>query len=158
MSSESSFPEELASAAELTSASKFHYRPTWVPQAGHRSHGTGIAIDVVRIPGDRGAQVSEELIAAAKGNAGPILVRVASSGQDVLFIVPPGTAESFHWPPGVFAHGVQWREYVAVPALRGWVTVPVRWESHPTAVQQYVDPDALFKLVCRLTDWPGGPP
>ncbi|AIA03464.1 hypothetical protein [Streptomyces noursei] len=156
MPSESRSSEELAPETELAPATELAiFRPSWVPETGHRSYGTGIEFDVVRIPGDRGAEVSEELITAARGIAGPILVRLKSSVQDTVFIVPRGTAEELQWPPGVFAHGTRWREYVAVPALRSCPTASMRWESRPTAEQEYVDPGVLYELVCRLTHWPG---
>ncbi|GAA2694101.1 hypothetical protein [Streptomyces lunalinharesii] len=158
MPSESRSSEELAPETELAPATELAFRPPWVPETGHRSYGTGIEFDVVRISGDRGAEVSEELVRAAEGIAGPILVRQKSSVQDTYFIVPAGTSEKFQWPPGVLAHGTRWRAYVAVPALRNCPTAPMRWESRPTADREHVDPGVLYELVCRLTHWPGEKP
>ncbi|WP_180989967.1 hypothetical protein [Streptomyces noursei] len=159
MTSESRLPEEVASAGELTPPGAESVRLPWIPESAHLSHGTGVHFDIIRIPGDRGAEVAEKLLAAAEGGAGPILVRTLSSAEDVLFVLPPGTAEPRRWPPGIFPHGTRRREYVAIPALRQSATMlPVRWESVPTVDRPYVDPEALFELVCRLTEWPGEPP
>ncbi|MFE0190710.1 hypothetical protein [Streptomyces sp. NPDC058989] len=130
--------------------------PAWVPGVGHLSHRTGIYFDVIRIFGDRGIEVADELIATMDGNAGPI-ISPTSGRNAVLFVLPLDTVDQRSWPPGVFAHGKRWHEYVAIPALEV-STGPARWESHPTVERQYVDPEALFELVCRLTHWPGGPP
>ncbi|MCJ1678371.1 hypothetical protein MTF65_13630 [Streptomyces sp. APSN-46.1] len=122
-------------------------RPDWVPLLGHQLHRTGIHFDAVRIQGVRGEAVAAQLIEATGGRAGPVVCE-ASGFRWMYFLLPPGTSRTYAWPLGVqrFGAGQRTVAYVGVPALDG-NTWPLLWQSRPSALAPFVDPEALHALL-----------
>ncbi|MBA2945136.1 hypothetical protein [Streptomyces himalayensis] len=127
-------------------------RPDWVPAAGHQLHRTGVHFDAIRIQGVRGEQVAARLIAAADGDAGPVVCE-ALGFRWMYFLLPPGTAKDHAWPLGVQRFGgagCRTVTYIGIPALDG-NTWPLRWYSEPTPTAPYVDPSRLRAALGCLT-------
>ncbi|NUK04723.1 hypothetical protein HRW21_37805 [Streptomyces lunaelactis] len=119
-------------------------RPEWVPLAGHQLRVSGVHFDAVRIQGVRGEQAAARLIAAADGDAGPVVCE-ATGFRWMYFLLPPGTALEHAWPLGVQRFGIAGSRtvaYIGIPALGG-NTWPLRWYSEPTPTAPFVDPKAL---------------
>nr|WP_222109114.1 hypothetical protein [Streptomyces cupreus] len=117
----------------------------WVPASGHQLHMVGVHFDAVRIEGVRGELVAEELIEAAKGDAGPIVCE-ATGFRWMYLLLAPGVARKHHWPLGVQRFGGRGSRtvaYIGIPALDG-NTWPLRWYSEPTPTAPYVVAGALL--------------
>jgi hypothetical protein len=103
----------------------------WLPATGHQLRRTGVQFDAVRVAGLRGAGVT-----------GPVIHDRSGEGS-TYFLLAPGTAGGYRWPPGVTLLGAGHRAgYVGVPALEGR-TWPLSWGSRPTAEEPFVDAAAL---------------
>ncbi|NGO14920.1 hypothetical protein G5C60_46860 [Streptomyces sp. HC44] len=121
-----------------------HYRPDWVPLAGHQLRVSGVHFDAVRIQGVRGEQVAAELIEAADGDAGPVVCE-AVGFRWMYFLLAPGAARACSWPLGVqrFSRsGGRTVTYIGIPALDG-NTWPLRWYSEPTVTAAHVEAGRL---------------
>ncbi|MBP2052807.1 hypothetical protein J2Z21_005796 [Streptomyces griseochromogenes] len=126
------------------------HRPDWIPVAGHQLRIAGVHFDAVRIEGVRGERVTERLIEAADGDAGPIVCEVVGF-RWMYFLLAPGEVRRRHWPIGVQqfgGRGVRTVTYIGIPALDG-NTWPLRWYSEPTPQAPYVDPESLLAAVAR---------
>jgi hypothetical protein len=124
-------------------------RPEWVPLSGHQLRVSGVHFDAVRIQGVRGEQAVARLIAAADGEAGPVICE-ATGFRWMYFLLPPGTAREYAWPLDAqrFGHaGGRTVAFIGIPALSG-NTWPLRWYSEPTPAVPFVDPE-LFQEVLR---------
>ena len=118
----------------------------WLPASGHQLHRTGVQFDAVRVAGPRGEEAAEAV------GAGPVIHDRSGHGQ-TYFLLPPGTAADYRWPPGSTPLGTAHRVgYVGVPALEG-PTWPLSWRSRPTADAPFVDAAVLHEALCRLTAW-----
>lgn len=124
--------------------------PTWIPASGHALRHAGIHFDAVRIRGARAERVASELMLCTDFDAGPI-VQEATGEQNMYFLLPPQTASTFRWPPGVRAltRGDRSLAYVGVPALTG-VTWPLGWRSVPSVGVPFVDGELLGEAVGRV--------
>ncbi|TRO61645.1 hypothetical protein OG718_30135 [Streptomyces sp. NBC_00258] len=121
-----------------------HYRPEWVPLAGHQLRLSGIHFDTIRVQGVRGEQVAADLVEAADGDAGPVVCE-AVGFRWMYFLLAPGAARAHTWPLGVQRFGGAGSRtvtYIGIPALDG-NTWPLQWYSEPTPTTPYVDPDRL---------------
>jgi hypothetical protein len=125
--------------------------PTWIPATGLALRHAGIHFDAVRIRGAVGERVASELMSATDFDAGPV-VQEFSGERNMYFLLPPQTASTFRWPPGVRAltrrDGVL--AYVGVPALTGG-TWPLGWRSMPSEGVPFVVGELLGEVVaaCR---------
>ncbi|MEV6168170.1 hypothetical protein AB0L99_08085 [Streptomyces sp. NPDC051954] len=127
-----------------------HYRPEWVPLAGHQLCVSGVHFDAVRIQGVRGEQVAADLIEAADGDAGPVVCE-AVGFRWMYFLLAPGAARGQQWPLGVqrfcgAGSGSRTVTYVGIPALDG-NTWPLRWYSEPTVTAPFVEAGRLRGVV-----------
>jgi hypothetical protein len=110
----------------------------WLPATGHQLHRTGVQFDAVRIAGLGG-----------DGIAGPVIHGRSGKGC-TYFLLPPGAAAGYRWPPGVTVLGTgNHVGYVGVPALEGR-TWPLSWRSRPTGEQPFVDAAALHGALCDM--------
>jgi hypothetical protein len=108
----------------------------WLPATGHQLHRTGVQFDAVRIAGLGG-----------DGILGPVIQDRSGKGC-TYFLLPPGAAADYRWPPGVTVLGTGNQVgYVGVPALEGR-TWPLSWRSGPTGEQPFVDAAALHEALC----------
>ncbi|MFB8774971.1 hypothetical protein [Streptomyces broussonetiae] len=125
--------------------------PTWIPASGHALRHAGVHFDAVRIRGELGRRVATELVLGTDFQAGPIVQEVTGE-RGMYFLLPPGTASVFTWPPGVRAltrkDGCQ--AYVGVPALTG-VTWPLGWRSVPMPEALFVEGELLRAVVGRMS-------
>ena len=127
-----------------------HYRPAWVPLAGHQLRVSGVHFDVVRIQGVRGERVAADLIEAADGDAGPVVCE-AVGFRWMYFLLAPRAARACEWPLGVQRFGGprgRTVTYIGIPALDG-NTWPLQWYSEPTSTMPYVDPGRLHAALGR---------
>ncbi|MEU5594365.1 hypothetical protein [Streptomyces sp. NPDC020298] len=94
-----------------------------------------------------GERVAAELMSATDFDAGPI-VQEAKGERNTYFLLSPGTASAFRWPPGVRAltRADRGLAYVGVPALSG-DTWPLGWRSTPSAGVPYVEAGLLWRAV-----------
>ena len=124
--------------------------PTWVPATGHALRHAGVHFDAVRIRGVHGERVASELMVCTDFDAGPI-VQEATGERNTYFLLPPGIAADFRWPPGVRAltRGDRSLAYVGVPALTG-VTWPLGWRSVPSRGVPYVMGELLWEVTVRV--------
>ncbi|MFF1376549.1 hypothetical protein [Streptomyces sp. NPDC058308] len=121
----------------------------WIPATGHALRHAGIHFDAVRIEGALGEQVAYDLMQFTDFRAGPI-VREATGGRYLYFLLPPQAAESYAWPVGARALGRSAGSlaYVGVPALDGY-TWPLDWRSRPTSEVPFVEGDLLHETTKR---------
>ncbi|MBW5422341.1 hypothetical protein GKQ77_12330 [Streptomyces sp. BG9H] len=121
----------------------------WIPATGHALRHAGIHFDAVRIEGALGEQVAYDLMQYTDFRAGPI-VREATGGRYLYFLLPPQTADSYTWPVGARALSRRAGNlaYVGVPALDGF-TWPLDWRSRPTSEVPYVEGDLLHEATER---------
>ncbi|MGA4849611.1 hypothetical protein ACOBQB_26380 [Streptomyces sp. G5(2025)] len=119
----------------------------WIPATGHALRHAGIHFDAVRIGGASGEQVAYELMRFTDFRAGPI-VREATGGHHLYFLLAPGTAHTYAWPVGTRAlgRGAGSLAYVGVPALDGY-TWPLDWRSRPTPDVPFVEAELLREAV-----------
>ncbi|WP_405931612.1 hypothetical protein [Streptomyces sp. NBC_00827] len=125
-----------------------HYRPNWVPLAGHQLRLPGVHFDAVRVQGVRGEQVAADLIEAADGDAGPVVCE-AVGFRWMYFLLAPGAARAHEWPLGVQRFGGAGSRtvtYIGIPALDG-NTWPLRWYSEPTATEPFVEAGWLLAVL-----------
>lgn len=118
--------------------------PSWVPASGHALRHAGVHFDAVRVPGVLAEDVAYRLMTYTDFQAGPI-VRELTGRRYMYFLVPPGTAGAYRWPPGearTLTRGSGSAAYVGVPAFEG-LTWPLDWRSRPTADMPFVEPDLL---------------
>ncbi|MFC9798651.1 hypothetical protein ACFWGE_06830 [Streptomyces bacillaris] len=120
--------------------------PSWIPVSGHALRHVGIHFDAVRAIGMLGEEIAYEVMQFSDFQAGPI-VRSGIGERSMCFLLAPGTAAGYRWPPGVEAMsrraGVD--AFVGVPALEG-VTWPLDWRSRPTAEDPFVDAALLHAM------------
>ncbi|MHC3469196.1 hypothetical protein ACYF6T_10810 [Streptomyces sp. 7R007] len=125
--------------------------PTWIPASGHALRHAGIHFDAVRIKGTWGERVASELLLRTDFDAGPV-VRELTGDRNMYFLLPPQTATTHRWPPGVRAltrrDGCQ--AYVGVPALSG-MTWPLDWRSAPTRETAFVAGELLSELTALVS-------
>ncbi|WP_411574038.1 hypothetical protein [Streptomyces fradiae] len=118
--------------------------PSWVPASGHALRHAGVHFDAVRIAGLLAEDVAYRLMTYTDFQAGPI-VRELSGCRYLYFLLPPGTAGAYRWPPGE-ARTLTRRSgraaYVGVPAFEG-LTWPLDWRSLPTRAMPFVEPGLL---------------
>ncbi|MDT3397606.1 hypothetical protein RKE29_13250 [Streptomyces sp. B1866] len=128
--------------------------PEWVPAQGWVMLQTGVHFDAVRVVGLLGEMAAEKLAEVTKGKAGPIVIDWQDRrwGSSCYFLVAPGSADPFRWPPGIRPYTGPLRELVAVPAPHGR-TFPYEWLSRPTAEAPFVLPEPLHAVLCELTEW-----
>ncbi|MEV0258396.1 hypothetical protein AB0H82_29550 [Streptomyces sp. NPDC050732] len=121
----------------------------WIPATGHALRHAGIHFDAVRIEGALGEQVAYDLMQFTEFRAGPI-VREATGGRYLYFLLSPQTAESYAWPSGARALSRRAGNlaYVGVPALDGY-TWPLDWRSRPTGEVAFVEGDLLHETTKR---------
>ncbi|MDX3453683.1 hypothetical protein PV396_17270 [Streptomyces sp. ME02-8801-2C] len=121
-----------------------HYRPDWVPLAGHHLRLSGVHFDTIRVQGVRGEQVAADLVEAADGDAGPVVCEVTGF-RWMYFLLAPGEVRKHDWPLGVQRFGERGSRtvtYIGIPALDG-NTWPLRWYSEPTATTPFVEAGRL---------------
>ncbi|WP_241826855.1 hypothetical protein [Streptomyces graminilatus] len=121
-----------------------HYRPDWVPLAGHHLRLSGVHFDTLRVQGVRGEQAVAELVEAADGDAGPVVCEVTGF-RWMYFLLAPGEVRKYNWPLGVQRFGEKGSRsvtYIGIPALDG-NTWPLRWYSEPTATAPFVEAGRL---------------
>ncbi|MFF1507928.1 hypothetical protein [Streptomyces sp. NPDC058326] len=121
--------------------------PSWVPATGHALRHVGVHFDAVRIEGFLGEDVAYRLMAFTDFQAGPI-VREATGGRNLYFLVPPGTVAGYDWPAPARAlsGGGRSESYVGIPALHG-LTWPLDWRSRPTIEDPFVETELLHRTV-----------
>ncbi|MFV2117969.1 hypothetical protein ACE14D_05820 [Streptomyces sp. Act-28] len=115
-----------------------------MPASGHALRHAGVHFDAVRIAGVFAEDVAYRLMAYTDFRAGPV-VRELAGGRNMYFLLPPGTAAGYRWPPGetrVLTRTSGCAAYVGVPAFDG-LTWPLDWRSRPTDDVPFVDPELL---------------
>ncbi|WP_406287991.1 hypothetical protein [Embleya sp. NBC_00896] len=105
--------------------------PIWVPPTGHSLRKVGVFFDAVRVPLPLGEDIAARLIAAAKGDQGPI---IRDRNRWMYFLIAPGSAEAHTWPAGVTCltsrTGRTQDAYIGIPGLYG-ETWPLHWRRPP---------------------------
>lgn len=121
--------------------------PSWIPRSGHALRHAGVHFDAVRVKEPLAERVASELMRCTDFEAGPIVAE-ATGERNMYFLLPPQTAASFTWPPGVRAltRSDRGLAYVGVPALTG-VTWPLGWRSVPSARTPFVVGELLWEAV-----------
>ncbi|GGY25035.1 hypothetical protein [Streptomyces omiyaensis] len=124
-------------------------KPSWVPGTGHALRLAGVHFDAVRIGGYLGEEVAYRLMEFTDFRAGPI-VREATRGRNLYFLLAPGTASGGAWPAPVRAlcGNGGGESYVGIPALDG-TTWPLGWRSLPTLEDPFVEGELLRRTVER---------
>ncbi|MFE0172576.1 hypothetical protein ACFWZ2_09695 [Streptomyces sp. NPDC059002] len=107
--------------------------PAWIPATGFQLRKAGVQFDAVRVDGDAGRALADELARLTGGDPGPV-VEEANGRRSVYFLVPVGSTSHRPWPDGVtrLTSGPSLISYVPVPALEGW-TWPLSWRYRPLA-------------------------
>jgi hypothetical protein len=121
------------------------------PRHGHALRHAGNHFDAVRMKEPLAERVASELMRCTDFEAGPIVVE-ATGDRSMYFLLPPQTAASFRWPPGVrtLTRSDRGLAYVGVPALTG-MTWPLGWRSVPSAGVPFVVGELLREIVGNMT-------
>jgi len=135
-------------------------RPDWAPVQGHVLRLSGVHFDAVRVHGVRGEHIAERYVTLtcdSDADPGPVICE-ATGFRWLYFLLPPGTAGEWRWPPGLQLFGSSTRTvtYVGVPALDG-NTWPLRWCSPPTRDAPFVDAARLHSAACAEPPPPARP-
>ncbi|MFB9464632.1 hypothetical protein [Streptomyces cinereospinus] len=132
--------------------------PNWVPRTGIHLRKAGVRFDAVRVDGDRGRALADDLARMTGGEPGPV-VESSTGCRGVYFLVPVGGASHRPWPPGVtrLTAGPNHISYIPVPALDG-MTWPLSWRYRPTAAGRLVHPRLLLAALHSACEPPGGEP
>ncbi|MDT9682102.1 hypothetical protein RND61_08445 [Streptomyces sp. TRM76323] len=133
--------------------------PSWVPASGHALRHAGVHFDAVRIAGMLAEDVAYRLMTFTDFQAGPV-VRELTGCRNMYFLLPPGTAASYRWPPGdarVLTRSSGCEAYVGVPALDG-LTWPLDWRSRPTRAMPFVEPELLHLILLEAREAVSGAP
>ncbi|MEU1014790.1 hypothetical protein ABZ383_27855 [Streptomyces sp. NPDC005900] len=110
----------------------------WIPATGLQLRKAGVQFDAVRVDGDRGRALADELARLTGGDPGPI-VEEANGRRGVYFLVPVGSTSHRPWPDGVtrLTAAPGHVSYVPVPALDGH-TWPLSWRYRPSGADRRV--------------------
>ncbi|MBW5425373.1 hypothetical protein GKQ77_28080 [Streptomyces sp. BG9H] len=123
----------------------YNAQADWIPASGLQLRKAGVQFDAVRVDGDAGRALADELARLTGGDPGPI-VEAANRRRGVYFLVPVGSTSHRAWPEGVtrLTAGAGHVSYVPVPALEG-PTWPLSWRYRPT------EPDRRVHTLLLLT-------
>lgn len=110
----------------------------WVPAVGVQLRKAGVQFDAVRLEGEYGREIADELAAMTGGDPGPV-VESGAGRRYVYFLVAPRSTVRHRWPEGVtrLTSGVYRTSFIPVPARKGH-TWPLSWRYPPTAPDRFV--------------------
>ncbi|UFQ17044.1 MULTISPECIES: hypothetical protein [Streptomyces] len=116
----------------------YNAQADWLPRTGLQLRKAGVQFDAVRVDGDPGRAVADELAWLTGGDPGPI-VQEENGRRAVYFLVAVGSTSHRSWPDGVtrLTAGQGHVSYVPVPALEGH-TWPLSWRYRPTGPDRRV--------------------
>lgn len=110
----------------------------WIPFDGIQLRRAGVQFDAVRLDGDYGREVADQLARMTGGDPGPV-VESNSGRRCVYFLVAPGSTAHHPWPVQVtrLVSGPYRTSFIPVPALAGQ-TWPLGWRYPPSAPDRLV--------------------